>query len=151
MSFRLKTILGIAIIEIVLLASLIFSGLAILKQTNEEQLQRRVKEVASLFQSASRDAIITTDVATLQDLVRNLLNNHDVLYVRIHGANGNVLAQDGIPDLLDRPFKEDVLINYVDDNIFDSRTDVIVSGEKFGEIEFGMPTNFISQTVDSAG
>ena len=40
MSFRLKTVLGIAVIEVVLLAILVISGLNYLKSSNENELFR---------------------------------------------------------------------------------------------------------------
>jgi len=49
MSFRLKTILGIALIEALLLTALIFSVMGFLHDSNETQLQRYTQSTAATF------------------------------------------------------------------------------------------------------
>ncbi|MGD8207624.1 MAG: hybrid sensor histidine kinase/response regulator, partial [Thiohalocapsa sp.] len=66
MTFRVKTILGIALIEAILLAILVFSGLRWLRESNEEQLVERASTSAHLFATTAKDAVLATDLASLQ-------------------------------------------------------------------------------------
>ena len=58
MSFRLKTILGIALIEAVLLAVLIVSGLRWLQESNQAQLLQRAETSVHLFAALTKDAVL---------------------------------------------------------------------------------------------
>ncbi len=56
MSFRLKTILGIAFIELILLAILIASGIGWLRDSNEQQIINNGERLSRTFAIAVRDA-----------------------------------------------------------------------------------------------
>lgn len=73
MSFRLKTILGIACIETVLLLMLLLSSLAYLRESNQDELRQRTTTATTLFATATRDAVLSTDLARLEELVQDFL------------------------------------------------------------------------------
>ena len=106
MSFRRKTILGIALIEIVLLLILISSGLNFLKSSNQDQLIQRSHTTARLFAASTKEAILTTDLASLESFLNEVLSHPEIVYARVMG-DGVVLAQGGDPVALHRPFRED--------------------------------------------
>ncbi|OOZ38190.1 hypothetical protein BOW53_16310 [Solemya pervernicosa gill symbiont] len=82
MSFRLKTILGIAFIEALLLSLLLFVLLDKLHTTNEQALIERARETTSLFSVAVKDAVLTTDLATIASFATDVMDNSGPLYVR---------------------------------------------------------------------
>ena len=98
MSFRLKTIIGVALIEAVLLALLIVVGLQWLQNSNQEQLRERALTTARVFATSAKDAVLATDLASLESLVQEALNNADVVYARVRDSDGLVLAEDGDPE-----------------------------------------------------
>jgi secreted protein with Ig-like and vWFA domain len=57
--FRTKTVLGVALIEGILLAVLGISLLGKMKDTNEDEITRRVSVTASLLAASTRDAMIS--------------------------------------------------------------------------------------------
>ena len=75
MSFRVKTILGVALIEAVLLGFLVWKSLEILTFSVEDGLTKRAVTTSRLFADASKDAVISTDLATLETLVNELIQN----------------------------------------------------------------------------
>ena len=107
MSFRVKTILGVALIEAVLLGFLVWKSLEILTFSVEDGLTKRAVTTSRLFADASKDAVISTDLATLETLVNELIQNLDLHYVRVRGQEGEVLAQAGDDTALARNFNED--------------------------------------------
>ena len=95
MSFRLKTILGVALIEAILLAVLVWNSIEILTESVEDGLTKRAVTTTRLFADAAKDAVISSDLATLDTLVNELTENPDLTYVRVLGPDNIVLAQAG--------------------------------------------------------
>ena len=149
MSFRLKTILGIALIESVLLLILIVSGLNFLSESTEEQLQRHATTTSRLFANAIKDAVLSTDLATLESFVEEILSNPDIIYTRI-SSNGLVLAEGGHNDILSLPHHPDHHLVDVTDGIFDVRVNIIENGISYGVIEMGLSTSTIEQLLADA-
>jgi PAS domain S-box-containing protein len=149
LSFRLKTILGIALIESVLLLILVFSGLSYLADSNELQLQQRAISTANLFAAATKDAILATDLATLESATNEILTNADVAYVRI-SSNGIVLAENGDSDALKLIRKEDTSLDTVTDEIYDVKSEIRVEGQLYGIIELGLSTTYVDSLLVEA-
>ena len=150
MSFRLKTILGVAIIEAVLLFILIVSAMSLLRASNEEELLKRAYSTAGLFASAARDPAFNMDLSALQSFVDQLLNNEGVVYVRVISNRGTVLASGGDAAALKRPFRADRALDDVDDAVFDAYADMQVGDLKQGRVEIGFSTHNIQQVLQRA-
>lgn len=151
MSFRLKTLLGIAAIEVVLLALLVVSGLHYLKTSNEAELLRSAQVTARLFGTMTADAVVATDLATLDSLVELTLRNEGIVYVRVLDASGRVLSQGGLAAALAAPFTADAS---VEDAASDGRLDVaapiVVADQPFGGVEIGLSTSVLNATLTDA-
>lgn len=91
LNFREKTIVGIALIEVVMLVVLVASALKFLDESNQRQLTQRAHATATMFSHAVTDAVLSTDLATLDDLVKEIMRLDDVVYAKVVGAN-RVLA-----------------------------------------------------------
>ncbi|MCW9045852.1 MAG: HAMP domain-containing protein, partial [Alphaproteobacteria bacterium] len=151
MSFRLKTILGIAFIEIVLLSLLVFSSMQYLKSSNEEQLVNRAKTSAQLFATMTADAVIATDLATLDELMAKTITNPDITYIRARNADGFVLSQSGDKEALGRDFIADKNIEDAHlDKTFDVRHEISLANEVFGYIELGVSTQTLEELLQKA-
>ena len=142
MSFRLKTILGIAAIETVLLVILVFSGIGFLSDSNGSQLKQRAETTVRLFASAAKDAVLATDLASLDSITREVVASPDVVYARIRSQD-TVLAESGEADALNRRFRADTDLALIEDGIFDVRYEIRQSGYVYGVIELGMSTSSI--------
>ena len=148
MSFRLKTVLGIAAIEFVLLAILVVSGLHYLRSSNEAQLLERSQVTARLFSTMTSDALLSLDLATLDALVEQTLQNDDILYVRVRNANGLVVAQGGDAGALEADFSEDDSIGATSDDMrLDVSAPIVSAGKEFGRVEIGLSTTAIEATL----
>jgi len=149
LSFRLKTILGIALIESVLLMILIVSGLNFLKSSNQDQLIQRSRTTAQLFAASTKEAILTTDLAALESFVSEILSHPEIVYARIIG-DSVILAEGGDPGVLKRPFQEDHQLASVRDGVFDTYADISEGGQRFGRVEIGLSTQAIKEVLDDA-
>jgi len=98
-SFRLKTILGIAVIEILLVTMIISFGLTWLKESNESSLHTQADNISHLLATTAKDAVISYDVATLDEFLNNLHEKNGVVFARVSGKFG-VLSEVGNIELL---------------------------------------------------
>ncbi|MCJ8304210.1 PAS domain S-box protein [Shewanella sp.] len=159
MTFRLKTVLGIALIEGVLLMLLVYTSVDYLKSSNQAEIEKRARSVVTLFAAAAKDAVISTDVSTLQELSSELLDNTQVLYVAIYDRN-NLLVRAGEPSLIsasDRSFvNEEALAKRgggfvdIEDGVLDVKADIIESGFVFGRVELGISIHEFDQFLARA-
>lgn len=148
MSFRLKTVLGIAFIEGVLLLLLVYTSVDYLKSSNEAEISKRANAIVTLFAAATKDAVISTDVSTLQVLANELLVHTQVLYVNIYDENSLLVG-------LGEGRKEDIHsqsddIAAIDNGILDVKADILESGYRFGYIELGIAVHEFDEFLASA-
>jgi len=147
MSLRLKTILGVGIIEAILLIILISTALSHMRSAGRESLENYAQTTSTLFQTMTKDALLSFDIASLDSLVNEILINKDILYVRIYDSENTVLSSGGITELLKNQYTIDKSINDVNDDIFNIEKKITVDGEYYGRIEIGISTKIISQSL----
>ena len=140
MSFRLKTILGIALIEAILLAFLIHSSLDLLRRSNEEALITHAETTAKLFATMTADAVIATDLAALESFIDQVLTNSEMIYARIRDGNELVLVQGGDEALLRKPFLRDTDLADDVDDVFDTEATITIADTVYGKVELGFAT-----------
>lgn len=151
MSFRLKVILGVAAIEILLLSILVVSGLNYIRSSNEEQLMNRAETTAQLFATMTSDAVVATDLATLDVLVQQAARNPGMLYLRVLDRHGTVLANAGKREALDIAYHTHDVITDVDEHHrFDVAAPISVAGTEFGRVELGLDTRGVLLTLRKA-
>ncbi|OEE58532.1 hybrid sensor histidine kinase/response regulator [Enterovibrio norvegicus FF-33] len=150
MTFRLKTILGIALIEVVLLAILIASGIGWLRDSNEQQIIANGERLSDTFAIAVRDAIISTDLANLRAFSKEATRNDDIAYIRIFNDQNQRLAQSSsMSDELHVP-NYNQLPSESKDGIYDIRAEIKIDEWKVGHIELGLDVSAFSQLIQDA-
>ncbi|MBF0219806.1 MAG: HAMP domain-containing protein, partial [Gammaproteobacteria bacterium] len=149
-SFRLKTVIGIAVIEAVLLGILIYNVLGFLHQSGERQLVDRVDTTARLFASMTTDAVIATDLAAVESVVAELMTTPDLVYARVRNREGVVLAAAGDAQVLAQPFQPDSAITSITDAIYDATIPIAVKGVNYGRVELGIDIAALQRIERSA-
>ena len=150
MSFRLKTILGIGVIECVLLVLMVLSAQGFLRDSNQEQFVQRALSTVSLFSDATKNAVIATDLALLDSFVEEIIANPEVVFVRVVGQDDLVLSKAGSPAALDKPFSSDQSFADIDDSVFDVSSPIVESGIVFGRVEIGFSDNKIALLLQNS-
>jgi len=149
MSFRLKIVLGIIVIQALLLVILIAISLNFLRLSNEIELSKRASSVASMFSVTIKEDVETGDLKALKKAAVVILAQPGVVYARVK-SQGKVLAEVGDLTQLKHDFIEDFLIEDVDDGIFDVYEEVSERGQVFGRVELGFSTDVIDAIMDAA-
>jgi signal transduction histidine kinase len=150
MSFRLKTILGIASIEAILLLLLIWSSMGYLRTSNEDELMKRAQTVVHLFGTTTHDAVLATDLAALESAVQEVLKNPGVEYARVRGRQNVVLAEGGRPELLQRPFLAETGFDSHNHGMLDVAEEITVAGTSYGAVEIGLSTGSLAEVLSTA-
>ncbi|WP_037392750.1 hypothetical protein [Shewanella baltica] len=146
MSFRLKTIVGIALIEALLLFLLVYTSINYLKLSNQSQIEKRAQTTLTLFSIAAKDAVISNDIATLQALVEELLTKSEVLYVTVSDPS-HILAYGGADKYVQVSHQPDTELAQVQDGIFDLEYKIEDNGYRFGTINMGFETRSLDDFI----
>ncbi|WP_135078853.1 PAS domain S-box protein [Terasakiella sp. SH-1] len=136
MSFRLKTILGVATIEIALLVILVWSSLNILHKSHEEELQRQADVIISLLVNATRDALISYDLETLDKVGNDLLKSPAIASIKMMDVNGVTLYDHQATG------QRSSSVNRL--------KIVALEGQKFGQVEIALSRSFVEAASDKA-
>lgn len=139
LSFRAKTILGIALIELILLGLLIWSSQRFLSKAQLEALAERATSTAEQFAILAQDAVLSEDLAALHSFADGVMQDLDLTYLRVIGYR-QVLLERGDSEALAQPFKPDSAsaTRSPPDGVFDASADVAAGGMSFGRIEVGV-------------
>ncbi len=150
MSFRLKTIFGVAAIEAVLLFIIIVNAMALLRETNAEELFKRAAQTAENLALTATDAVLSTDLATLQSFVDELSSYPDIIFVRFVDGAGTVLAQAGAPEALDAVFSPDHSLEDVNNEVLHAAAPIAVDSMEFGQVQLGLSAASIQRVQKKA-
>jgi len=149
MSLRMKTMLLIGITEAIFLLLLLWQSLSYLERSGEEALYRRANETSHLFSLLAKNAVISSDIASLDEITLQIAELEDIRYIRVIDSFG-VLAQAGDTSTLQTGFIEDADLSNVNDGIFDAQDIVSVSGTEFAKIQVGLSIDSILVFVTNA-
>ncbi len=151
MSFRLKTILGIAMIELTVMAILITVNQLNFGGTASAQLYERVRGTGALFATMVADAVISTDLATLDAMIENSLANDELIYIRVKSTTDTVLSENGDPSVLRADFVGDEdFQSALTDHRIDMSVPISIAGQNFGSVEIGVSTMRVEAEMASA-
>jgi len=150
MRLRTKTILGVALIEMALLALLVGSALSILLESNEAELTRRVQLGGKLLTVAAKDAVISQDLATLDSLADEAMASGQIDFLRILDAGGVTLAERGSAAFLSRAFHPEKRVDQAEDGVFDWSAPVLAGGIRHGEVQLAVSTEPLKVLLASA-
>ncbi|GAB6035649.1 hypothetical protein JCM15519_02080 [Fundidesulfovibrio butyratiphilus] len=140
MTFRLKTIFGVAAIEAVLLCILIAGDLDSLRRASEEQLAKRAQTTADLFSAAIKTDLITINLASLQSRVETLVNDPTVTYAEVVSARHGVLTRR----------EDSKALRESAGNTAQAKAVITEGGTLFGWVEIGLSDASIAQAEQAA-
>lgn len=150
MSLRFKTIIGIALIELISLSILLTLTLRYLTETNYQGLEQRVESTVNLYASAIKNPVLSYDLATLNDYTETLMQNKDIEYVAVLNENGLILATAG---KYPKSFTQSMLessVTEVNDSVYDVSRPLKEAGVYFGTIWMGFNMDALNAKINQA-
>lgn len=144
MKFRTKTIIGVALIELVLLGILTLNVISMLRDSNQAESLRKVKLTEALMLAASEDAILSYDIATLQSLADNIIKTEELAYVRFWDNDYNILAESWLLD------EHEATAFYLSSETLHKTIPIEFSGQVSGYVQFGVDQEYMANLLNSA-
>jgi PAS domain S-box-containing protein len=148
MSFKLKTALGLAFIQGSLLMLLLYVSFTELNRTAQSGVSEKANTATQLLATLAKDGVLSYDIATLESYTKGIITQEGILYVKILDYNGNILAEQGSPNLLNKKFEPDSNLSSVDDNVYDSVAKIVQGENYHGRVELGFNTDIISRDAE---
>jgi len=134
MSFKWKTILGIATIELFFLSLLVWQAARFIQDLGETDIAQRASDTVTLATSVLLDSLISYDLATIAEQIQQLGALDGVTYVVLEG-HGKTLATSGdYPN--PEPSSEDSIAQ-VKDGTYDIVHGLEAAGQTLGQIKMG--------------
>ena len=149
MSFKTKTILGIAFIEALFLSILVWQSIDLLARSNQQALIRQAQETADLFGTQIKNALISSDLATLAEMTEQLTQRGAVRYVRVIDSRGE-LAISNLPDQPAWAFQKDDSFDALDDGVYDVSSEVTEAGFYLGTVQLGLPIQSLVEFISAS-
>lgn len=148
MSFRLKTIIGVALIEAFFLILLVWQATSYLQNSGEEALTLRAQQTAQLFATTTKNAVIASDLATLAEMTEEIAAMAGVEYIQVMDAFG-LMASAGVPmEATIGP--GDTSILDVDNGRFDVVLPIEEGGTQLGLVQVGLDVTSLTRALQDA-
>jgi signal transduction histidine kinase/DNA-binding response OmpR family regulator len=140
MTFRLKTIIGITIIQSIMLLILVFSSVKFLSDSSEQQLLTRSSATLHMFTKAIKEPLNSGNKKAITTLMNDLIALGKICYVKIYDANGDLITKGG-PKLHEIPNPDSPILHNASDGSYDIQA-VIKNGDiPLGKVEVGFGTH----------
>ena len=137
MTFRSKTILGVALLQILLVTVLLVTTLGAMTLAAREEVERRAEVTARLIGASAKDAMVSKDFATLDALTAEARAANSVAYLRFVDENGAVLSQT---EAAVRPSA-----------VVERSQPIRVAGADFGTVLLGIDRSALEKTTFQIG
>jgi len=145
--FRLKISAGISAISALVFLVTAFAHDRLVGKLGEDALLEHAHGTASLFASSVETAVLTSDLAAIEEVLGTLLKHPDIAYARVLNAEGVVLSQGGDIEAMARPFSVDNKLQDVDDGVLDEIADIDINGTNFGYVQLGISTKELTAFI----
>ena len=150
LSFKIKTILGIALIESFLLALIYFTSINSLNETNENQITTRANETSSLISLWVRNSLLTYDVGNTEHFIASLVQGEGLVYIHVKRDDGKTFAYAGDPKYKKIKIVNDLTLKQAQqDGVFDTSRAVLIDGMEIGKVEIGLSVAKLSEFIDN--
>jgi len=149
MSFKLKIIIGVALIEIILVCSLISAGLNWLRSSNEIELRNRANNIAAVLAASTKDAVLSYDLATLESIISEVMRVEDIAFVDIYNAEKEI-AYAGTITHDQHKLNKGSNSEYIHDDYYEVRHNISEAKKIYGHVEIGVSTAHIDLVMFKA-
>lgn len=127
MTFKTKTFLGIALIEIFFLAILVVFATSFIADSNMSLFESKMDTTLNLLKLSSLDALLTYDIARLESIAQNVINDPDIVSLTMSISGSEVVSIGS----RDEYFKDSILI----EGMTARGVDVQIGGNLIGRID----------------
>ncbi len=142
LTLRGRMLLASILVEVIMLSVLVGNSVRLIQESMEQLTNSRIVAIELAYKTAVIGPLAARDYATLRDILDGLRKAEDVLYLVVVDSNERILASSGLDHELSLPPPGRDLqgreINHV-------RFDVSLFGQHYGQVQYGLSTEYIQQ------
>lgn len=148
-SLRWKLVIGSALIEIVMLATLVVNNVRLIETSLQEQVAIRLQELSVLLNASIAPSMAVLDYGPIQGVFAENRRREGIVYFVLLDKSGRRLVSDGWP--MDEPLPAVQEHVDVDSSVqrFDTDIPIGIGGQTYGQLQFGVSTEFLHQAREN--
>ncbi len=140
MSFRSKTIIGIALIEVIILMILIFNSLNFLRDSNRDALKEMANSTVRIMVAIMKDPLISSNLATLDSFALELIAHSKIRFIKIYDVDNRLLIEKSqLVSTAPTLKKQNSWLDfYIPEDTFLVESQIAEMGQQFGRVVLGV-------------
>jgi diguanylate cyclase (GGDEF)-like protein/PAS domain S-box-containing protein len=142
-SLRWKLVLASLFVELVLVAALVWNGSQLVEKRLIEQATLRIKEVSTLLNISVGPAMAYQDYDRIADIFRDSRKRQGIEYFVLTDQFNRIVLVDGWEGSGRPPEKQAEFGSVATDGRFDIRIPITGSGQIYGQLAFGISSQFV--------
>lgn len=146
LSLRSKLVLLLLIVEVAMLTLLVVNSVRLSQDSLIEQAQIRYTELNTLFNAALAAPLAQRDYATLHEILAESVHQEGIVYAVLVDRAELVVASAGWDNDRKLPVAtQSTKFNDTRTDQFDTTTKIILAGQQYGTLHFGVSTLFLTE------
>ena len=109
------------------------------------QAQMRYTELNTLFNAALAAPMAQRDYATLHEILTESVHDKGIVYAVLVDRAEQIVASSGWQKGRGLPVVTPPTFTDIDANQFDAKTEIILAGQRYGTLHYGVSTTFLSE------
>lgn len=151
MGLRGKILIAAALMQIILLGIVGYSGLNFIRESNTKILKDHVRSFGEAFSIMVTDALLASDLATLDEITEKVAQYPNVGLIAIRDPDGVRLSEAGDQDVLSRPrLLQGQFLSSDNNSIIEVTEKIELGGTIFGEVSVYFLTDSITAFLADA-
>jgi diguanylate cyclase (GGDEF)-like protein/PAS domain S-box-containing protein len=144
-SMRWKLVIASVLIELAMFAILAWNGLRLVDEILQKQVELHQQEISILLNAAIAPDLATQDYAPIADTLSQSRQRDGIHYFLLTDAHGKAILADGWNIDTPPPASDDRVSIGSEKNIFHSRIPIVISGQVYGQLHFGISIKHIAE------
>jgi diguanylate cyclase (GGDEF)-like protein/PAS domain S-box-containing protein len=144
----IKLTLAGALVEIVMLASLLTWIIAEAGNELEARAQQQADALVPLINAALSGPLMQRDYSELQGILDESRNARNFAYLVLLDRNGARVASSGLLPSQPLPELNTTFVDDPRDHVFDATMDIRLVGVSYGQLRYGIDTTYLGETRD---
>ncbi len=147
--FSTRLILGVILIETVMLTTLVWNSVRLIRSSHEAQLLQNVEAQTRLLAASLQPGLASNDRALLADALALLEGNPGIRYVQVENREGQPMARLGDFHKNPRPLPDTSYTSAESDGVYDIVRPIVLYGQILGTLRIGYDIGYVQELIDT--
>ncbi|HEB67118.1 MAG TPA: diguanylate cyclase, partial [Gammaproteobacteria bacterium] len=147
--FSTRLILGVILIEAVMLTTLVWNSVRLIRSSHEAQLLQNVEAQTRLLAASLQPGLASNDRALLADALSLLEGNPGIHYVLVEDREGQPMARLGDFHGHERPRPDTSYSSAESDGVYDVVRPIVLFGQPLGTLRIGYDIGYVQELIDT--